>query len=40
MTAKEAKETLASALGSLITQKPRTKLVHGKTETETDEIEY
>jgi len=40
MTAKEAKETLAQTLGSLITQKPRTKLVHGKTETETDEIEY
>jgi len=40
MTAKEAKETLAQTLGSLITQKPRTKLVHGKTETEETEIEY
>ena len=40
MTAKEAKELLASTLGELIVQKPRTKLVHGKTETETDEIEY
>jgi hypothetical protein len=40
MTAKEAKETLASTLGNLIVQKPRTKLVHGKTETEETEIEY
>jgi len=40
ITAKDAKELLASTLGSLITQKPRTKLVHGKTETEENEIEY
>jgi hypothetical protein len=40
MTAKEAKETLASTLGELIVQKPRTKLVHGKTETDETEIEY
>lgn len=40
ITGKEAKELLASTLGGLITQKPRTKLVHGKTETETEEIEY
>ena len=40
ITATQAKELLASTLGGLITQKPRTKLVHGKTETETDEIEY
>lgn len=40
ITAKDAKELLASTLGGLITQKPRTKLVHGKTETEETEIEY
>jgi hypothetical protein len=40
ITGKEAKELLASTLGGLITQKPRTKLVHGKTETEETEIEY
>ena len=40
ITGKEAKELLASTLGELITQKPRTKLVHGKTETEETEIEY
>jgi hypothetical protein len=40
MTAKQAKDTLAETLGGLITQKPRTKLVHGKTETEETEIEY
>ena len=42
ITGKEAKELLASTLGELIVQKPRTKLVHGKTETdETEtEIEY
>ena len=40
ITGKDAKELIASTLGSLIVQKPRTKLVHGKTETETDEIEY
>ena len=39
ITGKEAKELLASTLGILITQKPRTKLVHGKTETETEETE-
>jgi hypothetical protein len=38
ITAKDAKELLASTLGDLITQKPRTKLVHGKTEE--TEIEY
>jgi len=34
---------VARKLGGLIIQKPRTKLVHGKTEaeeTETNEIEY
>ena len=40
ITGKEAKELLASTLGNLIVQKPRTKLVHGKTETEETEIEY
>ena len=40
ITGKEAKELLASTLGELIVQKPRTKLVHGKTETEETEIEY
>jgi hypothetical protein len=40
ITGKEAKELLASTLGDLIVQKPRTKLVHGKTETEETEIEY
>lgn len=40
ITGKEAKELLAQTLGDLITQKPRTKLVHGKTETEETEIEY
>jgi len=40
ITGKEAKELLASTLGGIITQKPRTKLVHGKTETEETEIEY
>ncbi len=40
ITGKEAKELLAQTLGALITQKPRTKLVHGKTETEETEIEY
>ena len=40
ITAKDAKELLAQTLGGLITQKPRTKLVHGKTETEEAEIEY
>lgn len=40
ITGKDAKELLASTLAGLIVQKPRTKLVHGKTETETDEIEY
>jgi len=40
ITATQAKELLASTLGGLITQKPRTKLVHGKTETEESEIEY
>jgi hypothetical protein len=40
ITAKQAKETLAQTLGELMTQKTKTKLVHGKdTETET-EIEY
>ena len=40
ITGKDAKELLASTLGGLITQKPRTKLVHGKTETNETEIEY
>lgn len=40
ITAKDAKELLASTLGSLMTQATRTKLVHGKTETEETEIEY
>lgn len=40
ITGKEAKELIAQTLGSLITQKPRTKLVHGKTETDETEIEY
>jgi len=40
ITGKEAKELLASTLGGIITQKPRTKLVHGKTETDETEIEY
>ena len=40
ITGKEAKELIAQTLGSLITQKPRTKLIHGKTETEETEIEY
>ena len=41
MTAKQAKETLAETLGELMTQKTKTKLVHGKADIETEtEIEY
>jgi hypothetical protein len=41
MTAKQAKETLAQTLGELMTQKTKTKLVHGKADIETEtEIEY
>jgi hypothetical protein len=39
ITAKQAKETLAQTLGELITQRTKTKLVHGKADIET-ETEY
>ena len=41
MTAKDAKQLLAQTLGELMTQKTKTKLVHGKADIETEtEIEY
>lgn len=41
ITAKQAKETLAQTLGELMTQRTKTKLVHGKADIETEtEIEY
>jgi hypothetical protein len=41
MTAKQAKDALAQTLGELMTQKTKTKLVHGKADIETEtEIEY
>jgi hypothetical protein len=41
ITAKDAKQLLAQTLGELMTQKTKTKLVHGKADIETEtEIEY